>query len=69
MNQEIIAGIILCVIGLCLLFVSPNKIWSVTDKWKTVGGERPSNSFVVITRVLGLVFIVVGVGLLVGCLI
>ena len=69
MNQEIIAGIILCVIGFCLLFVSPNKIWSVTDKWKTVGGERPSKSFVVITRVLGLVFIVVGVGLLVGCLI
>ena len=68
MIQEVIAGIVLCVMGFCLLFVSANKIWSITEKWKTIGGERPSNSYVVITRALGIVFIIVGGGLLVSSL-
>ncbi len=64
MNQEIFAGIVLCLIGLCLMFVSPYRIWQVTDKWKTVGGEGPSMSFVIITRILGLLFMVAGCYLL-----
>ncbi len=66
MEQEIVAGIVMCLIGACLLFVSPHKIWKVTDKWKTVGGERPSMSFIIIIRVLGLLFAVVGCYLLVS---
>lgn len=66
--QEVIPGIVLCVIGLCLLFVSVDKIWTIAEKWKTIGGEQPSKSYVVITRVLGIVFLVVGCGLLVNCL-
>ena len=61
MNQEVIAGIVLCLFGLCLLLISPNKIWAVSEKWKTVGGKRPSKSYVVITRILGIVFLVVGI--------
>ena len=34
-----------------------------------VGGERPSKSYVVVTRALGIIFLVVGVGLLVNSLI
>ena len=67
-TQEVIPGIVLCVMGLCLLFVSVDKIWTVAEKWKTIGGERPSKSYVVITRVLGIVFMIVGGGLLVSCL-
>ena len=65
-TQEVIPGIVMCVIGFCLLFVSVDKIWAVAEKWKTIGGERPSKSYVVITRTLGIVFILVGVGLLVS---
>ncbi len=65
MNQEIFAGITMCLIGLCLLFVSPHIIWSITDKWKTIGGEKPSKSFIIITKALGLVFSVAGVYLLI----
>lgn len=68
MIQEVIPGIVMCVMGFCLLFVSADKIWTVAEKWKTIGGERPTKSYVVITRVLGIVFMIVGGGLLVSCL-
>ncbi len=60
MNQEVFAGIIMCLIGICLLIVSPYKIWSITDKWKTIGGKGPSKSFIITTRVLGFIFAVAG---------
>jgi len=65
MNQEVIAAIVMCVIGVGLLFVPANKVWSVTEKWKTTGGKGPSKSFVVITRLLGIVFLGAGIGLLI----
>ena len=68
-TQEVIPGIVLCVMGFCLLFVSVDKIWTVAEKWKTIGGERPSKSYVAITRVLGIVFIIAGGYLLVSGLI
>lgn len=43
MKQELIGGLVLCLIGLGLLFVSPVSLWTLTEKWKTEGGERPSN--------------------------
>jgi uncharacterized membrane protein len=68
MIQDVIPGIVMCVIGFCLLFISVDKIWAIAEKWKTIGGDRPSKSYAVITRTLGIVFLVVGVGLLVNCL-
>ena len=65
MKQEVIAAIVMCIIGAGLLFVPANKVWSFSEKWKTIGGKGPSKSFVVITRVLGLVFVVAGLGLLI----
>lgn len=41
-----IAGIVLCLMGACLAFVPPIRIWSVTDKWKTRGGEGPSRAYI-----------------------
>ena len=69
MKQVVIPGIVMCVMGFCMLFVSAEKIWTVTEKWKTIGGEQPSKSYVIITRALGIVFIIVGGGLLVSSLI
>ena len=65
MKQEVIPAIVMCVLGAVLLFAPANKVWSVTEKWKTIGGKGPSKSFVVITRVLGLVFMAADLGLLV----
>ena len=65
MKQDVIPAIVMCIMGASLLFVPANKVWSVTEKWKTIGGKGPSKSFVIITRVLGLVFVAAGLGLLV----
>ncbi len=48
MKQEVIAAIVMCVMGAGLLFVPAYKIWSVTEKWKTIDGKGPSKSYVII---------------------
>lgn len=42
MRQELIGGLVLCLIGLGLFFVSPVTLWTLTEKWKTQDGERPT---------------------------
>ena len=66
MKQELIGGLVLCMIGLGLLFVSPFRLWTFTEKWKTEGGEQPSRKYVVLIRVLGAVFAVAGCALAVS---
>ena len=66
MKQELIGGLVLCMIGLGLLFVSPIKLWTITEKWKTEGGEQPSRKYVVLIRILGAVFAVTGCALAVS---
>ena len=60
MKQELIGGFVLCLIGLGVLFVSPVTLWTLTEKWKTEGGEQPSQKYVVLIRILGAVFAVAG---------
>ena len=66
MKQELIGGLVLCLIGLGLLFVSPFRLWTITEKWKTEGGEKPSRKYVVLMRILGAVFAVAGCALAVS---
>ena len=66
MKQELIGGLVLCMIGLGLLFVSPFRLWTITEKWKTEGGEQPSKKYVVLIRVLGAVFTAAGCALAVS---
>ena len=56
MKQEVIAGMILCAMGLAMLLISPNVWWKVAEKWKTKDGSGPAKSYTVILRVLGVVF-------------
>ena len=65
MKQEILAGMILCVIGLSLLIISPARWWTATEKWKTQDGTQPSKSYTVLLRVLGTVFVLTGGALMV----
>lgn len=60
MKQELIGGLVLCLIGLGMLFVSPLRLWTLTEKWKTQGGESPTKEYTVLIRVLGAVFAVAG---------
>ena len=63
MKQEIIAGIILLIIGLGLLLLPPARLWAVTEKWKNKGGGQPSRIYIIVMRILGTVFAVVGMAL------
>ena len=65
MKQEIIAGIILGVMGLSMLLLPPKTLWKITEKWKTKGAGQPSGKYIVIMRILGVVFAAVGGGLLI----
>ena len=65
MKQEILAGIVLCAIGACLLLVPSGTLWRVTEKWKTQNGNGPSKSYTVLMKVLGAVFGGTGAGLLI----
>ncbi len=60
MKQELIAGIILGVIGLSLVLIPPSRWWRLTEKWKTKDGSQPSAGYAAVMRVLGAVFALVG---------
>ena len=57
MRQEAVAGIVLRVMGLAMLFISPNTWWTVAEKWKTEGGNGPARSYGILLHVLGVVFV------------
>lgn len=61
MKQEVIAGVILCIMGLAMLLISPDAWWKIAEKWKTKDGSGPAQSYTVLLRVLGVVFIGVGI--------
>jgi len=65
MKQEIIAGIILGIMGLCMLLLPPKTLWKITDGWKTKGAGQPTEKNIVIMRVLGTVFTMTGGALLI----
>lgn len=66
MKQEMIGGLVLGLIGLSLLFASPFRLWTLTEKWKTQGGEGPTKEYTMLIRVLGTVFAIAGGALVVS---
>ena len=65
MKQELIAGIVLCLIGLSLLLIPVDKLWTFTEKWKSKDGGQPSKGYTVMMRILGTVFTAAGMILMV----
>ena len=68
MKQEVIAGMILFIMGLAMLLISPNAWWTVAEKWKTKDGSGPARSYTILLRVLGVVFAGVGIALVLSSL-
>ena len=61
MKEEFVAGIVLGIIGLVLLLVPSQKLWDITEKWKTKGDGQPSQAFATIIKIVGIVFAAVGI--------
>ena len=66
MKQELVGGLVLCLIGLSLLFISPVTLWTLTEKWKTEGGEGPTKKYTILIRILGAIFAAAGCALAVS---
>jgi len=65
MKQELIAGIVIGLIGLCLLLTPADTLWTLTEKWKSKDGGEPSKSYAVLMRILGAVFTLTGAAMIV----
>ena len=61
MKQEILGGIVLCVMGAALFFVPPEWRWRLTEKWKTKDGTGPSKSYEILLKAPGILFAAAGV--------
>ncbi|MBR1743600.1 MAG: hypothetical protein IJ733_17375 [Lachnospiraceae bacterium] len=61
----IIAGIILLIIGILMIF-DPGFYYEVTEGWKSSSMGEPSTFFVVSTRIGGVIFSVVGLAGIIG---
>ena len=66
MKQEMIAGIVIGVIGLSLLLIPIGALWTLTEKWKTANGGQPSKGYTILMRILGAVFSAAGAVLIVS---
>lgn len=60
MNQMIIGGIFLTIIGL-LLLIDPHGFWKVAERWKLLGTAEASPAFVTVARILGAIVTIIGV--------
>ena len=67
MEQEQIAGIALCIIGL-VLTVKPKLVWKITESWKTEGSNAPSTRYRTVLRIVSGAAIGVGILLFIGVL-
>ena len=64
MSQSNIAGLMMCVIGLCLN-AFPTAIWRLSEKWKSEGASAPSEKY--ITTLCILSGALIGFGVLLAC--
>lgn len=52
MTQNMVAGILVAMIGL-MLCTDPRGVWKVTERWKTAAAAEASPLFMIIARVVG----------------
>lgn len=65
MKQSNIAGIILCLMGV-LLCAFPLVIWEISEKWKSNSASAPSAKYTTTLRIVGGIFIGLGILLALG---
>jgi len=58
-------SLLLIIVGL-LMAIRPSMIWAVTERWKSHDATEPSGLYVVSTRIGGVLFILAGIGGVLG---
>ena len=67
MTQEVVAGIILCTLGL-IMSAKPTLIWKIAESWKTEESAAPSALYMKVLRIVSGAAIGLGVLLVAGIL-
>ena len=67
MTQEVVAGIILCTLGL-IMSAKPTLIWKIAESWKTGKSKEPSALYMKVLRIVSGAAIGLGVLLVSGIL-
>lgn len=67
MKQEMLAGIVIGMIGLALCLF-PAQLWKLTEAWKNRQSGTPSNQYSLVLRIVGGAFCCFGVLLMFGIL-
>lgn len=60
MIWSILGGIIIAVIGI-FIFLKPNLVWELTEKWKSYRADEPSDFYLKSTRFGGALFVLLGI--------
>lgn len=48
-----------------ILAVAPNLVYNVTQSWKNISNSEPSSIYKIMTRVQGIILVIIGVVLIV----
>ena len=64
MLWAICAGIVITALG-GLMFWKPDLVWKLREQWKSYYADGPSDFYVAITRIGGIVFAVVGIAVVI----
>ncbi len=58
--MKVVAGIFLIIIG-CIMLIKPNVMWKITESWKTKTNAEPTDLYIIIIRIGGLILAVGGI--------
>lgn len=59
MEQNIIAGILMMIIG-AVLVIFPKFVWTISESWKSKNNEGPSEVFLIVIKVVGVFIAIAG---------
>ena len=64
MVWSILGGIIIAVIGI-FVFLKPDLVWALTEKWTTYRANEPSDFYLNSTKLGGALFVLLGIAMVV----
>ena len=58
--MKVVAGIFLTIMG-CVMLIKPNVMWKIAESWKTKTNAEPTDLYMIIIRIGGLILAVGGI--------
>lgn len=65
MWETTLIGILLIFFGV-IIFLKPDWLWAITEKWKSYRADEPSDFYKVCTKFGGILYVLLGVAMIIG---